>query len=106
MADAQAAEARIGMAAAIGAAIVYGAAYPATAVALRSFSPLAVAGLACSLALVVVIGLAAGGVLARPELSGLTVDRAWRLSVLALIGGLLFIVGVNIAVTCMLEYGS
>jgi drug/metabolite transporter (DMT)-like permease len=67
-------------------------------VALRSFSPLAVAGLACSLALVVVIGLAAGGVLARPELSGLTVDRAWRLSVLALIGGLLFIVGVNIAV--------
>ena len=47
MADAHAAEARNGMAAAIGAAIVYGAAYPATAVALRSFSPLAVAGLAC-----------------------------------------------------------
>ena len=52
MADAQAAEARIGMAAAIAAAIIYGAAYPATAVALRSFSPLAVAGLSCTLALV------------------------------------------------------
>ena len=42
---------RIGVAAAIAAAIIYGAAYPATAVALRSFSPLAVAGLSCTLAL-------------------------------------------------------
>ena len=32
------------MAAALGAAVVYGAAYPATAIALRSFSPLAIAG--------------------------------------------------------------
>jgi DME family drug/metabolite transporter len=98
MTDAQAAEARIGMAAAIGAATVYGLAYPATAVALRSFSPLAVAGLACTLAVIVVIGLAGVGVLARPQLGGLTPERAWRLGLLALIGGLLFIVGVNIAV--------
>ena len=49
-------EARIGVAAAIAAAIIYGAAYPATAVAIRSFSPLAVAGLSCTLALVIVVG--------------------------------------------------
>ncbi len=62
------------MAAALGAAIVYGAAYPATAIALRSFSPLAIAGLSCTLALVVVIGLAAGGVLrAAGHLDGMSV---------------------------------
>ena len=92
------AEARAGMAAAIGAAVVYGAAYPATAVALRSFSPLAVAGLSCTLALFVVIGLAAVGVLPRPQLAGMTFARGWRLGTLALLGGLVFIVGVNIAV--------
>src|SRR5438045_347033 len=54
-----AAEARMGIAFAVGAAILYGAAYPATAVALRSFSPLAIAGLACSIALPVVVVLAA-----------------------------------------------
>ena len=47
-----------GMLAAAGAAFVYGAAYPATAVALRSFSPLAIAGWSCTLALVLVVGLA------------------------------------------------
>lgn len=52
---------RIGMAAAVGAAIVYGAAYPATAIALRSFSPLAIAGLSCTIALGLVLGLAGVG---------------------------------------------
>ena len=42
---------RIGLLAAAGAAILYGAAYPATAIALRSFTPLGIAGLACTLAL-------------------------------------------------------
>ena len=42
-------------AAAAGAAILYGAAYPATAVALRSFTPLAIAGIACTIALPFVI---------------------------------------------------
>jgi DME family drug/metabolite transporter len=86
------------MAAAFGAAIVYGAAYPATAVALVSFSPLAVAGLSCTLAVLVVIGLAAAGVLPRPQLGGPSVARAWRLGVLAVLGGVAFIAGVNIAV--------
>ena len=86
------------MAAALGAAIVYGAAYPATAIALRSFSPLAVAGLSCTLALVVVIALAAGGVLQRPALDGMSFARGWRLGVLSVLGGIGFIVGINIAV--------
>ena len=86
------------MAAAIAAAIIYGAAYPATAVALRSFSPLAVAGLSCTLALVLVVGLAVAGVLPRPAVASLTWPRLSRLIVLALLGGILFITGVNIAV--------
>ena len=94
----RASEERLGVAAAAGAAILYGAAYPATAVALRSFSPLAVAGLSCTLALVTVIGLALAGVLPRPAVDGLTGPRLVRLLILALLGGVLFIVGVNIAV--------
>jgi len=86
------------VAAAIAAAIIYGAAYPATAVALRSFSPLAVAGLSCTLALAVVIGLAAAGVLPRPAVAAMSGPRLTRLIVLALLGGVLFITGVNLAV--------
>jgi len=86
------------MAAAIAAAIIYGAAYPATAVALRSFSPLAVAGLSCTLALVTVVGLAVAGILPRPSVGAMTWPRASRLTVLALIGGVLFIAAVNLAV--------
>lgn len=89
---------RIGMAAAVGAAIVYGAAYPATAIALRSFSPLAIAGLSCTIALGLVLGLAWVGVLPRPSLPGMTGPRLGRLAVLAGLGGLGFIVGVNVAV--------
>ncbi len=92
------ADARLGMGAAIGAAVIYGAAYPATAVALRSFSPLAVAGLSCTLALVIMVGLVAAGFL--PRMSSATMDRPRlaRLTLLSLLGGLLFIVSVNIAV--------
>ena len=93
-----ASEERIGIAAAAAAAIIYGAAYPATAVALRSFSPLAVAGLSCTLALVLVLGLAVAGVLPRPSVGEMTRPRLARLIVLSLLGGILFIVGVNIAV--------
>ena len=68
------------MAAAIAAAVIYGAAYPATAVAIRSFSPLAVAGLSCTLALVIVVGLAITGVLPAPAVGSMTrpvdTDRA------------------------------
>ena len=94
----QASEERLGIAAAAAAAIIYGAAYPATAVALRSFSPLAVAGLSCTLALVLVLGLVAAGVLPRPSAEGMTGPRLARLTLLSLLGGILFIVGVNIAV--------
>ncbi len=86
------------MAAAVGAAIVYGAAYPATAVALRSFSPIAIAGLSCTLALLLVIGLAAAGAVQRPEVGVLTRGRLGRLAVLAVLGGVGFIVVVNLAV--------
>ena len=97
-AAARASEERLGIAAAAAAAIIYGAAYPATAVALRSFSPLAIAGLSCTLALVIVIGLAVAGVLPHPSVEAMTRPRLARLTLLALLGGILFIVGVNVAV--------
>ena len=85
---------------AAGAAILYGAAYPATAVALRSFTPLAIAGLACTIALPVRHRRRA----ARPHpaavRAGLEPRRAsLRLVVLAVLGGLGFIAAVNIAVS-------
>jgi drug/metabolite transporter (DMT)-like permease len=86
------------MTAALAAAVIYGAAYPATAVALRSFSPLAVAGLSCTLALVIVLGLVFVGALPRTSPSAMTGPRLARLVVLASLGGVFFIVGVNIAV--------
>ena len=88
----------VGMLAAAGAAFVYGAAYPATAVALRSFSPLATAGWACTIALVLVVGLAAGGLIARPGIDGWSRGRLVRLVVLAILGGAGFIAAVNVAV--------
>ncbi|HEX7950419.1 MAG TPA: DMT family transporter [Candidatus Limnocylindrales bacterium] len=87
-----------GMLAAAGAAFVYGAAYPATAVALRSFSPLAIAGWACTLALVLVLLLAVGGLIQRPATDGLTRPRLVRLAVLAVLGGAGFIAAINVAV--------
>jgi probable blue pigment (indigoidine) exporter len=89
---------RVGSLAAAGAAVLYGAAYPATAIALQSFSPLAIAGLACVIALPIVIGLAAAGLLPRPGLASLTGPGLLRLVVLAALGGLLFIAAANFAV--------
>lgn len=89
---------RIGLAFAALAAILYGAAYPATAIALRSFSPLGIAALACTLALPVVIGLGAVGLLPRPSVRGLDRPRIVRLAVLSGLGGLVFIAAINIAV--------
>jgi DME family drug/metabolite transporter len=93
-----AADERLGVAAAIGAAIIYGAAYPATAVALQSFSPLAVAGLSCTLALLLMVGLVFGGFLPGTSLAAMNGARLARLALLGLLGGILFIVGVNFAV--------
>lgn len=91
-------EERRGLLAAAGAAILYGASYPATAVALRSFSPLAIAGLACTLALPFVIGAAAGGSIARPSRAAANRASLIRLAVLGLLGGVAFIAAMNIAV--------
>ncbi|MFP5341739.1 MAG: DMT family transporter [Candidatus Limnocylindria bacterium] len=89
---------RAGLAFAAAAAIIYGAAYPATAVALRSFTPLGIAALACTLALPVVVALGLVGWLPRPTLRGLDGPRLLRLAVLSVLGGLLFIAAINVAV--------
>ena len=87
-----------GVLAAAGAAFLYGAAYPATSVALRSFSPLQVAGWACTLALALVVLLAAVGLVEKPGTTDLTAARLARLAVLALLGGAGFIAAMNVAV--------
>ena len=92
------ADERLGLLYAASAAIIYGTAYPATAIALRSFTPLAIAGLACTIALPLVIGLAALGWLPRPALSGMDRPRAIRLFTLAALGGVLFIAATNVSV--------
>lgn len=89
---------RNGLLFAAGAAIIYGAAYPATALALRSFTPLGIAALACSLALPVVIALGWIGWLPRPSIAGLDRPRLLRLIVLSALGGLLFIAAINVAI--------
>jgi probable blue pigment (indigoidine) exporter len=89
---------RTGLLFAVGAAILYGAAYPATAVALRSFTPLGIAGIACTMALPVVIILGAIGWLPRPLVRGLDRPRLVRLAVLSGLGGGGFIAAVNLAI--------
>jgi len=89
---------RTGLSFAAMAAIIYGAAYPATAIALRSFTPLGIAALACTLALPVVIVLRRVGWLPRPSMRGMDRPRLLRLVTLSGLGGLLFIAAVNGAV--------
>lgn len=89
---------RSGLLFAAGAAIIYGAAYPATAIALRSFTPLGIAALACTLALPVVIALGWVGWLPRPSIAGMDRPRLMRLIVLSALGGLLFIAAINVAI--------
>lgn len=91
-------EDRLGLLYAAAAAAIYGAAYPATAVALGSFTPLAIAGIACTIALPLVILLAAGGILPRPAIDGLDAARLTRLVVLSGLGGIGFIAATNVAV--------
>lgn len=66
--------------------------------ALRSFTPLGIAALACTLALPVVVALGLVGWLPRPTLRGLDGPRLLRLAVLSVLGGLLFIAAINVAV--------
>lgn len=81
------------------AAIGFGASYPMTAVAIRSFSPLGAAAVQGTCALVLVVGLAAAGVLPRPSARAWSRAGLMRLAVLGLTGGTLFIVGMNLAVS-------
>jgi drug/metabolite transporter (DMT)-like permease len=89
---------RVGLLAAAGAAVLYGAAYPATAVALRSFTPLGIAALACTLALAIVVALAVVGILPRPSRAAWNRASLTRLAVLGALGGLGFVVAINLAV--------
>jgi len=91
-------DARLGLAAAAGAAILYGAAYPATAVALRSFTPLAIAGIACTVALPFVLLAALTGIIPRPSRSAANRASVSRLVVLGALGGVAFIAATNLAV--------
>jgi probable blue pigment (indigoidine) exporter len=89
---------RRGLAFASAAAIIYGAAYPATAIALASFTPLAIAGIACTIALALVVVLAWARVLPRPSIDGLDGARLARLLTLSALGGVGFIAATNLAV--------
>lgn len=89
---------RTGLMLAAGAAILYGAAYPATGVALRSFTPLGIAAIACTIALPVVIALALARVIARPSRAALNGPGLRRLLVLTGLGGIGFITAINLAV--------
>ncbi len=86
---------------ALGAALLFGSAYVATAFQLRSFAPLSGALWRSALATVVVIVAVVLGALppALPAPAG-TAQRARlaRLAILGVFGGLLFIVGLNLAV--------
>jgi probable blue pigment (indigoidine) exporter len=80
------------------AAILYGSAYVATAFALRSFTPLGAAAarglLGAALLGAILLAPAAGGM--RP--TRLSASAMWRLGVLGLFGGGIFIVAMNVAV--------
>jgi drug/metabolite transporter (DMT)-like permease len=90
-------EERLAAAAAAATAFLFGTSYVATAVALRSFSPLATAGWRGLLAsLAVAVALAAGALGPRPARP--TSGQLVRLGVLALVGGPVFIVAMNVAV--------
>ena len=89
---------RIGIGFASAAAMLYGAAYVATAIALADFTPLS-AALWRGVIGAAVIGLfLALPVAARLRPAGLTRAAAWRLLVLGSVGGSAFIVAMNVAV--------
>lgn len=90
---------RTGLLLAGAAAILYGAAYPATGIALHSFTPLGIAAIACTIALPVVIVLAALGILPRPSAAAWNRASMLRLVGLTAFGGIGFIAAVNIAVS-------
>ena len=91
-------EVRFGTLAAAGAAILYGTAWVATAYVLRSFTPLAAGAWRGSLAFAAAIVLVAAGVLPAPRLRGRPPGTVPRVVVIALFGGPIFAVGMNLAI--------
>lgn len=89
---------RIGVVAAALAAISFGASFPATAVVLRAYTPLAGAATYSSVAFAFMLALAASGVIPRPAPGWASRDALPRLTAVALVGGLGFIVGMSVAV--------
>lgn len=85
-----------GQAAAVAAAILFGTAYVATALAMRSFTPLAVAMCRGVIATLVLLPIVAR--MRAPGPFSLSGARAWRLIVLGVSGGLAFVVAMNGAV--------
>lgn len=89
---------RSGVLAAALAAISFGIAFPATAVALRAYTPLAAAATYSTIALVLMVGLATAGLIARPAPGWTAPGSLVRLAAVALVGGLGFIVGMSFSV--------
>lgn len=89
---------RIGVLAAALAAISFGIAFPATAVVLRAYTPLAAAATYSVIALVLMLTLATLGIIPRPAPGWARPDALVRLGAVALVGGLGFIVGMSFAV--------
>jgi drug/metabolite transporter (DMT)-like permease len=79
--------------------VLYGSSYVATAVALRSFSPIGVAAARGVLGAAVLAAVVLLPVAARLRPAGLGAASLWRLAVLGLLGGGLFIVLMNVAVS-------
>ena len=89
---------QVGIASAAGAAVLFGAAFPITVFALRSYTPLATAALSCTIAFVILAVLAIVGIVPRPNLRGLSAANFARLGFFALVGGLTFMVAMNAAI--------
>lgn len=87
----------VGQVSAVAAAVLFGTAYVATSVAMRSFTPLGAAMWRGVLATAVLAPILA--VTRKPGPVSMNAARIWRLIVLGLSGGLGFVVAMNIAVS-------
>jgi probable blue pigment (indigoidine) exporter len=89
----------VGAGAAALAAVMYGSSYVATAFALRSFSPLGVAATRGTLGVIAVALVLTLPIAPSVRQLRLTRAAAWRLTVLAALGGPAFIVAMSLAVS-------
>lgn len=89
---------QVGIASAAGAAVLFGISFPITVFALRSFTPLGTAALSCTIALIVLALLSAVEIVPRPALVDRSRANLGRLTFVALVGGLSFIVCANAAI--------